>query len=113
MLSAIKLELQEVEPFSLLEGLGRVKRKAATFVATGIRQIVVLKQYGYLDPRWPSQNHVMLTEYHTVSDRLSRLFSVFLSLPQGTLILHSFCTRTKCFFVAVRSILPHSESANT
>jgi hypothetical protein len=32
----------------------------------------------------------------------------FLSLPQTSLILHSFCTSAKCFSVAVHNNLPHS-----
>jgi hypothetical protein len=33
---------------------------------------------------------------------------VFLSLPQGSPIVHSFCTSAKCFSVAARNNLPHS-----
>jgi hypothetical protein len=34
--------------------------------------------------------------------------SVFLRLPQGSLIVHSFCTSRKCFSVAARNILAQS-----
>jgi hypothetical protein len=34
--------------------------------------------------------------------------TVFLSLPQGSRVVHSFCTTEKRFSVAVRNILPQS-----
>ena len=37
-----------------------------------------------------------------------RFLLIFLSLPQGSLIVHSFCTRAKCFSVAARDDLPQS-----
>jgi hypothetical protein len=80
-----------VEEFS--DGLGGMRRsRSRGRVARGGYSFTVYKLWTFRDLQIPHE------EFSTV----------FLRLPQGSPIVHSFCTRTKCFLIAARDNLPHS-----